>query len=268
MKNQSTQSPQVDKDSFIPFDEAGKTHALLHLPDTIIETDLDFNITGWNTAAGNIYGIQDATGKNIFSLDQMQFSGASVATMQQQFKEKGIWNANIRFKRQDGYEMHFRSAAHYITDGHGLARSIVITNTNITPQMIAEQKLDEIACIYQLMIDASHHGILLIGANGMIIASNKKATQILSLSSDQLNGKMPVSQGWKVFRPDGKIFPDCELPAVVSLLTGFPQKNVEMRIEKDCGQSVWISVSSQALVREGEFNPYAVVVNFTEIMPK
>jgi PAS domain-containing protein len=262
------QFPHVNIDSIAAGNDAGKSNFCnkdAHIPDIIIQTNTDFIITGWNDAAEKIYNLPLAPGKNFFELDNVFFSDETIALMKKRFWESGTWDRDIKFKNAAGEFIYFRSSAHCITDQNTGQASIIISKHNITPQLIAEQKLVEEEAIYKLLIDKLEEGILVIGATGKIIASNKKASEILTLSEEQLIGKLPVSAGWKVYRNDGSIFPDCELPVVVSLQTGFPQKNIEMRIERSTIDSVWICVSSQALVREGEFNPYAVLVSFTDI---
>jgi PAS domain S-box-containing protein len=271
MKNQPAGNfPPVDKDSFITGNDADKTTAfynqLLQLPDVIIQTDLDFFITGWNDAAEKICALSGKKGSSIFQLDTINFTDDSVADMKQQFRDNGTWNGNIQFNRKDGLDIFFRSAAHYINDTEGNPLSIIIINHNINQLIITEQKLLEMEAVYKVVIDTLDQGILLIAANGVIKAANKKAAEILGVVEENLLGQIPVSADrWKVFRANGKPFPDCELPAVVSLQTGFPQKNVEVGIEKPDGRSFWININSQAVIREGEFNPYAVVVTFTDI---
>ena len=271
MKNQPLgKFPPVDKDSFITGNDASKTTAfysdLLRLPDVIIQTNLDFIITGWNDAAEKICSLSDTKGKNIFELDNINFSEDSIETMKQQFRNNNTWNGNIQFNRKDGLDIFFRSAAHYLMDADGNPSSIIIINHNINQLIITEKKLLETEAVYKVVIDALDQGILLIEANGMIKAANKKAAEILGVAEANLVGQIPVSNGrWKVFRGNGKPFHDSELPAVVSLQTGFPQKNVEVGIQKPDGRSFWININSQAIIREGEFNPYAVVVSFTDI---
>lgn len=271
MKNQAPGAfPPLDKTSFSLANDAAKTDAhyqeLQHLPDVIIQTDLDFVITGWNDAAEEICGLEGARGKNIFQLDNINFSENAIETMKMQFRDHGSWNGNIRFNRKDGMEVFFRSAAHYIQDTTGKPVSIVTINHNINELILTEKKLSETEAIYKTVTDTLDQGFLLIEANGIIKAANKKAVEILGVPEENLLGQIPVSNGrWKVFRANGKPFPDSELPAVVSLQTGFPQKNVEVGIEKPDGSAFWINISSQAIIREGEFNPYAVVVSFTDI---
>src|SRR5882724_5984323 len=124
MKNQSSEKfPPVDKDSFIVDNDASKLNAfyseLLHLPDVVIQTDLDFIITGWNDAAEKIRILPGAKGKNIFELDNINFSEDSIETMKQQFRTNRIWDGNIKFNRRDGLDIYFRSVAYYILDAAG-----------------------------------------------------------------------------------------------------------------------------------------------------
>jgi PAS domain-containing protein len=264
------QFPPVNNDALAAGSNAAQNNTANNdasLPDVIITTDTNFKVTGWNEAAEKNYALPLEQGKNFFDIFNSNFCEASIALMQKRFKEDGTWNSHIKLKNTEGDDIYFRSAAYCITASTDTPAAIVITNHNITTEIIAAQKLAESEAMCKLLIDKSAEGILLIGATGRIMSCNKKATEILSLSEEHLKGKIPVSAGWKVFRPDGKLFPDCELPAVVSLQTGFPQKNIEMRLEKDTGQSVWLCISSQALVREGEFNPYAVLVSFEDITP-
>jgi len=271
MKNQPAEKfPPVDKNSFITSADASKTNAfhnqLLQLPDVIIQTDLDFIITGWNDAAEKMCSLYGAKGKNIFALDNIHFSAAVIETMKEQFRKSGVWNGNIKFNRKDGLDIYFRSVAHYVSDAAGNRSSIIFINHNISQQIITEEKLLEKDAMYKVVIDTIDQGILLIEASGKIIAANKKAAEILGVAENKLLGQMPVPAGrWKVFRTDGRVFPDCELPVVVSLQTGFSQKNIEMRIDKPDGRSFWINISSHAIIRDGEFNPYAAIASFTDI---
>ncbi|MGC4103576.1 PAS domain-containing protein [Ferruginibacter sp.] len=261
-------APLVDKSSFA-INDATKNNLLSELtsiPDIVIQTDIHFNITGWNTAAEKICSPDISIGKNVFELEHVDLSDVAVEQIKKEFSENSTWNGNIRFRRSDGEYLYFRSSAHYVLDASSKPASIIITNHNIAGQVIAEQKLNEHEAIQLMLMNTLDEGVLLIDGTGAIMDSNRRVTEILSISQEQLLGQVPVSAGgWKVFRPDGRPFPNSELPVVVSLLTGFPQKNVEMRLQNPAGDSVWLSVNSQALIREGEFSPYAVVVSFSDI---
>jgi PAS domain S-box-containing protein len=54
-------------------------------------------------------------------------------------------------------------------------------------------------------------------------------------------------------------------PAVVTLNSGQPQRDVIMGIHKPTGGLVWVNINSQALFHAGEAVPYAAVVSFIDI---
>ena len=81
----------------------------------------------------------------------------------------------------------------------------------------------------------------------------------------ELLGKELGDSSWKAIKADGTPFPWYEFPTVVSLQTGFPQRNVKMGVNLPNGVFVWLLINSEALIRIGEFDPYAVVVSFSDI---
>jgi PAS domain-containing protein len=50
----------------------------LLLQDAVIQTDLEFKITGWNSAAEVLYGFSDAHSKNLFDLVDLTFVKCSL----------------------------------------------------------------------------------------------------------------------------------------------------------------------------------------------
>ncbi|MDP4261136.1 MAG: PAS domain-containing protein [Bacteroidota bacterium] len=258
------------KGSFIANTEADKATAALYedlqnLSDSVIQTDLHFSIKGWNEPAEKIYGLPGALGKNIFELVTISFIKGSVEQLKKEMAERGYWEGELIFHRHDGLHIYFRTTVNYVKDGDEKPSSIIIVNHNITRERLAEKKLAEAEDTYQTLVNTLVDGVLMLDASGKITTCNKRAAEILDVPMERMLGVMPVSHDWKVFKLDGRNFPDSELPAIVTLQTGFPQKNVRMQLQKPSGISLWISVSSQALIRENEFNPYAVVVSLSDI---
>jgi PAS domain S-box-containing protein len=268
MKNKPTNySPLVNKSSLSTDsynkEKNNQIHELMNLPDAIIQTDLQFLVLGWNDASERYYGLPRAMGKNIFDIVDIRFPESSLVEMQERLSENGAWEGKIHFKRHDGLEFYFNTAIHYILNELRQPISIIITNNNITRAILAEKQLTETNAICRHVLNISEQGILLVAADGTVAACNTKAKEILGVSEEQLLGQIPVSQKWKIYKPDGRIFPDSELPAIVSLQTGFPQKNVRLRIEKTNGEQIDLTVNSQALIHDNDFAPYTVVVTFS-----
>lgn len=261
-------TPRVDKESINPAHRAVQIppsgNELLNFTCAVIQADLDFMITGWNETAEEVYGLDKAMRKSFFEVLEPVLSKKPADAIKEYMQQFSTWHGTIRPK-DDAITPAFPSSIHYLVNDKAEAVSIIMISYVNCLQPETEQKLSERQIVYGTLIDTLWEGIMMIGATGMITAINKRAAAILGVTEAQVLGQLPISYGWTITRPDGSILPDSETPAVVSLQTGFPQKNISMRIERRDGTFVWITVSTYALVKEGEFNPYAVVVSFSDI---
>lgn len=238
---------------------------LHHLPDAVIITNQHFQITGWNDASERLHGLPGAMGKNIFSLLKIEISGGSAARMQNEILQKGRWEGEIIYHRHDGEKFIFRTTANVIIDDKVQPTAVIFVCHNITREKSTEKKLAEAEASYEKLVNTLVDGVLMIGKDGNILTCNRRAADILGLSMEKLIGKKIPDNSWKIIRPDGSHFPQNEFPAMVSLQTGFPQRHVKMGIETVQGSLAWLSVNSEALIRQGEFEPYAVVISFSDI---
>ncbi len=239
-------------------------NSLHHLPDAVFQTDLNLNITGWNYAASQLHGVPGAMGKNLFSLIKIDFIHSTFESVSQDLMKKGSWEDEVIFHRHDGEKFFFRTMANFLFNGQGEKTGIVFINHNITNEKNTEVKLAEAEVSYEKLVNTLIDGVLMMGADGLINACNKSACRILGFNEDELLGKK-MDSTWKAIKPDGSDFPPFEFPATVSLQTGFPQRNVKMGIYKPNEILVWVSVNSEALIRQGNFDPYAVVISFSDI---
>jgi two-component system sensor histidine kinase UhpB len=244
---------------------SGLSDLLHHLPDAIIITDLSFNITGWNDAAEKLHGLPGAMGKNLFKLIKLDLINSTFETIQKDLSTKKSWDGEVIYHRHDGEKFIFRSTANIIINESNEPVSFLFVNHNITQTKNTERKLEEAEASYEKLVNTLVDGVVMIGKDGKIKTCNKKAAQILGLSENELRGKVTASPSWKAIKPDGSVFPLNEFPAIVSLQTGFPQRNVKMGVEQPDGTLVWLMINSEALIRAGEFEPYAVVVSFSDI---
>src|SRR5207248_652523 len=81
----------------------------------------------------------------------------------------------------------------------------------------------------------------------------------------QIIGRSARDPRWRAIREDGSPFPEDEFPAVVTLRTGDPCRDVVMAVHKPDDTLTWISINSQPLFREKESTPYAVISSFSDI---
>ena len=235
------------------------------LEDAVLQTDLDFTITGWNAAAELLHGQPGAMGKNLFQLVDINFLNGNVDELQHHLSSKGFWSGEVMFNRFDGQQINFRTTATYIFNEKNKPVAIMIVSHNINDLKNKENQLETAKKKYQILMNTLPEGVMMIDAAGKVDACNKRVAEILGLTEEELLGKVVASPTWKAIKVDGSVFPLTEFPAVVSLQTGFPQRNVVMGVKQPNDNLVWLSVNSEALIRPGEFEPYAAVVSYSDI---
>jgi len=238
---------------------------LHHLPDALIITDLSFNITGWNDAAEKLHGLPGARGKNLFQLIKIDLLDSTIETINAELLKKGTWDGEVIYHRHDGEKFIFKTVATSILDDNNKPVSIVFVNHNITKVKSTEKKLAEAEATYEKLVNTLVDGVIMLDKDGKVTTCNKRASAILGSSEEELLGKELGDSSWKAIKADGTPFPWYEFPTVVSLQTGFPQRNVKMGVNLPNGLFVWLLINSEALIRIGEFDPYAVVVSFSDI---
>ena len=236
-----------------------------HQQDAVLQTDLDFNITGWNTYAEELHDKPGAMGKHLFHLIEIDFINGSIGELHSDLSSKGCWAGEVMFKRHNGQQIFFRTTATYIIDENGKPKAIMIVSHNINDLKNKEKELDAERKKYRILLNTLPQGVILMSPDGKIQSCNKRGAEILGLTEEEALGKVIASPSWKAIKADGTAFPLTEFPAIVSLQTGFPQRNVIMGIQQINNSIVWLSVNSEALIQPGEFEPYGVVVSYTDI---
>jgi PAS domain S-box-containing protein len=129
----------------------------------------------------------------------------------------------------------------------------------------AESALRESEERFRAVVAALEEGIVLHEADGSISSCNASACRILGLPEEQILGRMARNPAWRAIREDGSRFEPESHPATITLLTGQPCSRVVMGIERTDGTRAWISLNSRPLRRDGDPDPYAVAVSFTDI---
>ena len=105
---------------------------LFQLHDAIIQTDLQFNVQGWNLAAEKLYGQGEAIGKPLFDIINVEFLHSSIQEMEKELALSGCWIGKIIFTRYNGQKLMLQTTATYIFDEGGRAKEIIIVAQNIT----------------------------------------------------------------------------------------------------------------------------------------
>lgn len=108
-------------------------------------------------------------------------------------------------------------------------------------------------------------GVVMQDTEGRIVLSNPAASEILGLTVDQMMGRTSMDPQWSAIRSDGSDFPGEEHPAMVTLRTGQPQRDVIMGVLKPDGTETWISINSEPVLKQEGAAPTAAVTTFKDI---
>ena len=119
---------------------------------------------------------------------------------------------------------------------------------------------------YQIIFDTMAQGAFCHLADGSFVDVNPAALKLLGLDRDQFMGRTPYHPEWRVINQDGTdLMPD-QHPSVVALRTGEPVRDYMVGVYNPRRQGfVWMNVTATPLFREGEEQPYQVLVILHDI---
>ena len=107
-------------------------------------------------------------------------------------------------------------------------------------------------------------GVVVQLASGEIVSCNRAAEEILGLTRDQMAGRTSVDPRWRSIHEDGSPFPGDTHPAMVSLATGRPLRDVVMGVHRPDGRLTWLSITSVPIPGP-DGRPASVVTTFVDI---
>ena len=128
-----------------------------------------------------------------------------------------------------------------------------------------QQSLAESERRNRTLIAALSEGIVLQQADGRIVSYNQAALDILGLTEEQILGLTSFDPRWQTVHEDGSVFAAEDHPAMVTLRTGMPLRDVRMGVHRGDGSLVWIAVNSQPLFADQSDKPEAVVASFSDV---
>src|SRR5262249_7196053 len=149
--------------------------------------------------------------------------------------------------------------------GDGTVRGGVAVCRDITARKRAEENLRESEERYRSVMAAMQDGVVLLDTEGAIRACNASAERILGLSADQIMGRTPRDPRWQAIQEDGTPLPDEISPALVTLRTGKPCRDIVAGVGRPDGALTWVSVNSQPLFQADGTTLSGVVVSFEDI---
>lgn len=125
----------------------------------------------------------------------------------------------------------------------GLAASS--TGRHVTRVRRAEEALWVSEERYRTVVDNLGEGVVLLDADGWIIASNPRARAILGLDVDEMTGRTFFDPEWPSVHADGTPWPIEEHPATIARTSGRAVTDMVMGITHSSGARKWLYVNAQ-----------------------
>ncbi len=171
-----------------------------------------------------------------------------------------------RYLHKDGHTVWARLAISLLRDADDQPHSYIIILEDISHQKATEDALQTTQEQYRLLFETTTVGVLYHDVQGMILAANPAAAQILGVAQEDCVGISPRDPHWRAIHPDGSDFPSDQHPVMVAAHSGQPVTGVVMGVFNPSDLTYhWLSVNAVPQFRRGAPQPYMVIMTFEDI---
>ncbi|ALK10843.1 EAL and GGDEF domain-containing protein [Blastochloris viridis] len=174
------------------------------------------------------------------------------------------WRGDVRVRTGRGDHIWLDLALTPRPDAEGRVGCTAI-GLDITGRKDTEHALRRRETLYRSMMMALGEGIFILDAEAHIISANPAAGRILGVNHEELIYPNSGGPRWDAVTEHGQPLPVRRFPAMVTLATGLPQRNVVMGLRGAGSGTTWVSVNSEPIFEAGSTRPSAVITSFTDI---
>ncbi|HYD35220.1 MAG TPA: PAS domain S-box protein [Vitreimonas sp.] len=120
-----------------------QANLLENVSDAIIATDLDYNITSWNTAAEKLYGwkAEEAIGENAREIIPTTFITHAPEAFRSHVYKAGSWQGEVIQRRRDGVPIDILASVSLVRDSTKKVVGMVTVNRDMTEIKQTEEAL-------------------------------------------------------------------------------------------------------------------------------
>ncbi|MDQ6783080.1 MAG: EAL domain-containing protein [Actinomycetota bacterium] len=147
---------------------------------------------------------------------------------------------------KDGTVIPVHLSATLLRDDDGNPSGVITVSSDISQRKAADAARRQLEDRYSAVVAALEEGIVVVGPDGRIQATNSAAERMLDVGAGRLSGADLSARMWAVVDDGGAPLPDEDQPHQVTLRTGKPQANVILGFVKTAG-TTWVSINSRPL---------------------
>jgi PAS domain S-box-containing protein len=141
-------------------------------------------------------------------------------------------------------------------------------NGTIVQEIIDRKQAEESLRVseeqHRLLIQILHTGVVVHAPNTEVLLANPKASKLLGLSLEQMQGKVAIDPAWCFCREDGDRLPLDEYPVMLTIATHQPLENYVVGIDRPMGNRVFVLVNTYPDIDDNH-QLRQVIVTFMDI---
>ena len=242
-------------------DSAETLRALLNaIPESIFLIDANRAIVAANeTLAQRLgKGMEEAVGAKIAEILPAEVAKRRMAYADEVFRTgKAVRFEDVRDGRS------FDNFLHPVMDAAGKVAKLAVFSLDITERRQAEKALRESESRLRSLYETVQAGIILQGADGVILHANQVAGDLLGMELGEIMGKTHI---WQMVLEDGTPVPGTEHPSMITIRTGQPIRNAVRGIfANDPDRIRWLLINTEPILdpKTGELKE--VTITFQDI---
>jgi PAS domain S-box-containing protein len=230
---------------------------LQNISESVVITDLQFQVQSWNRMAERFYGIPaaEAMGRRMKELVQFTFHDTTMEEAMQELYENKIWHGKLSFTNPQGETWFFFQTIKFIEDRNGCEVGIMAMGHDITDKQRAEDQLVRSEQFYRTLIADSLDLTLLLNADGEIIFASAAVKRILGYTEEEIRHANafqfihPEDLGWALQSFEREVEENPEVKFIV------------VRVLKKDGEWLWCNVRGHNLLHNPAINAIAVYIH-------
>ncbi len=158
-----------------------------YFSDAVICTDADFNITGWNRAAEDMYGwrAEEVTGENVHEVTGPEYPHDKRGDVLEHLYREGHWKGEVIQRRKDSERICVSASVALVRDAEGKPIGTIAVNRDITESKSLEEALKKSEKEYRNLLENAPVGVYRTSFKGELLYVNRALARVSGFDSPE-----------------------------------------------------------------------------------